>query len=154
MSKNYKFIIIFLILIILGVMVIFIMNNDYKNNKVCVNDSCFDVEIAESSEERSRGLMYRKSLDENSGMLFIFDQEKEYSFWMKNTLIPLDIIWIDKDMEIVYIEKNVQPCQEDPCPKYKPSQSAKCVLELNAGQVDKNNIKTGDKLIWEKKVGQ
>lgn len=153
MSKNYRFIVIFLILII-GLLVFFVMSNNSEYNKVCINDNCFNVEIAKSSEERSRGLMYRENLDQNSGMFFIFDEEREYSFWMKNTLIPLDIIWANKDMEIVYIEKNVQPCKKDPCERYTPNKPAKYVLELNAGSADKFNIKIENKLIWEEKVGQ
>ena len=124
-------------------------NNNSEHNKVCINDNCFDVEIAKTSAERSKGLMNRESLNKNSGMFFIFDEEKEYSFWMKNTSIPLDIIWINKDMETVHIEKNVQPCKEDPCQKYAPNKPAQYVLELNAGQTDKNNIEVGNKLIFK-----
>jgi uncharacterized membrane protein (UPF0127 family) len=123
------------------------INNNLEHHKACINGNCFNIEIAESSEKRSRGLMYRENLDQNSGMLFIFDQEKEYSFWMKNTLIPLDIIWLNKDMEVVYIEENVQPCKKDPCRRYKPNKLAKYVLELNAGQTEKVGIKIGNKLI-------
>ena len=122
--------------------------DNLNTNRACINNNCFDVEIAETSAERMKGLMNRESLDENSGMFFIFDKEKEYSFWMKNTLIPLDIIWLNKDMEIVHIEKNVQPCEEDPCQRYTPSKPAKYVLELNAGQVDKNNIEVENNLIF------
>jgi len=116
-----------------------------KINKVCINNNCFYVELAETQEERSRGLMYRETLDKDKGMLFIFDEEKEHSFWMKNTLIPLDIIWINKDKEVVDIKKNVQPCVEEKCEIFKPSNKAKYVLELNAGQSDKTNIKIGDR---------
>ena len=124
-------------------------NDNPEHNKACIDSNCFDIEIAESSEERSKGLMYRESLDENAGMLFIFEEEKEYSIWMKNTLIPLDIIWINKDLEIVHIEKNVQPCKEDPCKIYKPDKPAKYVLELNTGQTEKTGIKIGNKLIFK-----
>lgn len=116
-----------------------------KVNKVCVNNNCFYVELAQTQEERSKGLMYREILDEDKGMLFIFDEEKEHSFWMKNTLIPLDIIWINKDKEIVHVEKNVQPCVEEKCETFKSSNKAKYVLELNAGQSDKSSIKIGDR---------
>ena len=116
-----------------------------KINKTCINNNCFYVELAQTQEERSRGLMYREILDEDNGMLFIFDEEKEHYFWMKNTLIPLDIIWINKDKEVVDIKKNIQPCVEEECETFKPSDKAKYVLELNAGQSDKNNIKIGDR---------
>lgn len=123
-------------------------NKNTKINRVCLDD-CFYVELAETQEERSKGLMYRESLDQDKGMLFIFDQEKEHSFWMKNTLIPLDIIWINKDKEVVDIEKNVQPCVQEECEIFKPNDKAKYVLELNAGESDKTNIKIGDTLIFK-----
>lgn len=150
--KKYLF---FVFIIIFILMLVFVIKNNLNNsnslkeNKICINDYCFDVEIAKTQEERTRGLMYRESLDQDKGMLFIFDQEKEHSFWMKDTLIPLDIIWINKDMEIVYIEKNVQLCKEDPCERYKSDKPTKYVLELNAGQTDKANIKIGDRLLWK-----
>ena len=120
-----------------------------KINEVCVNNDCFSVELAQTQEERSRGLMNRETLDQNQGMLFIFDEEKERSFWMKNTLIPLDIIWINKDMEVVDIKKNAQPCVQEECEIFESSNKAKYVLELNAGQSDKTNIKIGDRLIFK-----
>jgi len=119
-----------------------------KENKVCFNENCFYVEIAETSEEKSRGLMYRESLAENRGMLFIFNQEGPYSFWMKNTLIPLDIIWLNQDKEVVFIKKSVQPCPDEKCPSIKPDREAKYVLEINGGLSDKINLKIGDKLIF------
>lgn len=146
MSKNYKLFIIFIVFAS-GLTFIFIMSNNLKikENKACINKNCFNVEIAETPEERSRGLMYRESLDEGSGMLFIFDQEKRHSFWMKNTLIPLDIIWLDKNTKVVYIKKNAQPCKKDPCQKYRPSQKAMYVLEVNP----QSNIEIGDKIIFK-----
>ena len=107
-----------------------------------------NVEIADDNSERMQGLMFRKDLDENSGMLFVFDNDGYYPFWMKNTLIPLDIIFIGKDMEIVDI-KNAQPCNEYPCTSYKSSKPAKYVLEVNYGFAAKNNIKVGNKVILE-----
>ena len=115
-----------------------LLNNDY-----------FYIELAETQEQRSRGLMYRETLDQDKGMFFIFDEEKEHSFWMKNTLIPLDIIWINEDKEIVDIKKDVQPCVQEECQIFKPSNKAKYVLELNAGQSEKTNIKIGNRLIFK-----
>jgi len=119
-----------------------------REKKVCFNDNCFYVELAETSGEKSQGLMYRENLAENRGMLFIFDQEGPYSFWMKNTLIPLDIIWLDENKEVVFIVKNAQPCKQEICPSIKPDNEAKYVLEINAGLSDKLNLKIGDKVIW------
>jgi len=145
--KRYLF--VFLILIIFTFAIISIIKNNSKESKVCVNNHCFSVELSETQKQRSQGLMYKESLDQDKGMLFIFDQEKKHSFWMKNTLIPLDIIWINKDKEVVDIKKNVQPCVQEECKIFKPSNKAKYVLELNAGQSDKTNIKIGDRLIFK-----
>lgn len=93
--------------------------------------------------------MERENLDSNRGMLFIFDQESKHYFWMKNTLIPLDIIWINSNKEVVYMEKNVPACQVDPCLSYGPDKEAKYVLEINAGQSDQANIQINDKLSFE-----
>lgn len=116
-----------------------------ENSKVCFGVHCFFVELAETLEEKEMGLMFREKLDLNKGMLFIFEEEKEYSFWMKNTLFPLDIIWINKDREVVFIKNNVLPCGKGDCPSIIPDTKAKYVLELNGGTANKINLKTGDK---------
>lgn len=79
-------------------------------------------------------------------MLFVFKEEKPRSFWMKNTLIPLDIIFCNKNKEVVSIAKNVQPCETEECESIRQTQKAKYVLELNANIADKINLKIGDKL--------
>ncbi len=112
-------------------------------NKICLKDKCFNVEIADSNEERSEGLMFRDSLDLDKGMLFIFDEEGKYDFWMKNMKIPLDIIWINEDKEAVYVHKNTPPCPENVCFSVVPDKEAKYVLEINPGVID---INIGDKL--------
>ena len=122
-----------------------------KNSSLALIDSGekiikVNVEIADDNSERMQGLMNRVKLDENSGMLFVFDNENYYAFWMKNTLIPLDMIFISKKMEIVEI-KNAQPCKEDPCTLYSPSKPAKYVLEVNGGFTARNSIKVGNKAI-------
>jgi len=104
------------------------------------------VEIADDVEERARGLMFRNSLEWNNGMLFIFEEERNLTFWMKNTYIPLDMIFINKDLRVVYIKENAQPCLEENCIIYPSNQPAKYVLEVNAGFVEKNKIKIGDRL--------
>lgn len=139
------------LLIILFFIIIFIPEDIMETNKVCADNYCFLVEIADNPEERSRGLMNRENLDPDKGMLFVFEGESKHSFWMKNTLIPLDIIWINKNKEVVYIEKNVQPCKNDPCPVYGPDKEAKYVLEINAGQADQATIQINDKLSFEYK---
>ena len=114
-------------------------------DQVCFGRNCFDVEIVQTDEERMRGLQYRESLGQDSGMLFIFKEDKQYSFWMKDTLIPLDIIWLDYTGRVVHIESDVPPCQSDPCPNYVPASPAFYVLEINAGEAAKQKIAVGDK---------
>lgn len=103
----------------------------------------YDLEIAYTKEKRTRGLMYVKKLDVRSGMLFLFKEEKEQSFWMKNTYIPLDIIFIDKTKTIVGIVHNAPPFTLLPQKINKPSIY---VVELNANTARTQNIEIGDKL--------
>jgi uncharacterized membrane protein (UPF0127 family) len=104
-----------------------------------------DIEIADTQEKRVRGLMFRKKMAENQGMLFVFPREEYQSFWMKNTVIPLDMIFVNKKREIVNIQKNTTPYSEQTYPSSKP---AIYVVEVNAGFTDKYGIKPGDKITW------
>lgn len=119
-----------------------------QQNQVCFKKTCFTVELADNALERARGLMFRETLPENQGMLFIFDQEGKHSFWMKNTLIPLDIIWLDQARNVVFIGQNVPPCDAPQCPGINPQKSAKYVLEINGGLCDKINLRPGDRLVF------
>lgn len=101
------------------------------------------VELATDDDTRQQGLMYRESLDPLKGMLFIFPSAGDYPFWMKNTMIPLDMIWIDDSRRIVHIEANVPPCAGDPCPSYPPGAMAKYVLELKAGEASAHRLQSG-----------
>ena len=132
-----------------NVLQIFMKENIQKQNKVCFQDFCFEVEIAKTAAERKQGLMFRKTLDENKGMLFDFGKQGKYSFWMKNTLIPLDIIWLNKDREVVFIKNNVQPCSEEKCESTMPDKEAIYVLEINAGMADKIGLSIDAKMIFE-----
>jgi len=115
-----------------------------SSDQVCFESICIDVEIADTSEERAKGLMHRESMPEDQGMLFIFDTQKIYPFWMKNTLIPLDMIWVDMEQTIVHIESAI-PCV-DTCPSYTPSAKALYVVETVQGFTAKHEIKVGDKV--------
>lgn len=115
-------------------------------NDLCIEEkACIQIERAVSGPELAQGLMFRKSLEENSGMLFVFSDAKTRSFWMKNTLIPLDMIWIGVDKKIVGITKNVQPCRTPACESYSSGKPVKFVLEVNAGFSEKHLLKPGDK---------
>lgn len=102
-----------------------------------------EIEIADNSYETQTGLMYRSTMAENRGMLFIFDNEAMHSFYMRNTQIPLDIIYINKNKEIVSFAKNAKPFDETSLPSKFP---AMYVLEINAGLADQWNLKEGDKI--------
>ena len=104
------------------------------------------AEIADTQEKRERGLMFREHLGENKGMFFAFDNEGTYAFWMKNTLIPLDIIFISKDLNIVEII-HAEPCEEDPCKTYETTKYAKYVLEINGNFTTRNSIDVGDEVV-------
>ncbi|UBZ07513.1 DUF192 domain-containing protein [Salegentibacter mishustinae] len=106
-----------------------------------------DIEIADNSYERQTGLMYRESMEDDQGMLFIYDNEAPRAFYMKNTYIPLDIIYFAADSTAVSFQKNAQPQDETSLPSGEPAQF---VLELNAGLADDWNIEVGDKIDFKR----
>ena len=114
--------------------------------KVCVKKCCIQAEVAENDADRQRGLMFRDSLAENQGMLFVFEKEDRYGFWMKNMRFPLDIIWIDAEKRIVDIKKDVPACGEEGCETLTPAAEAKYVLEVQSGFTDRRGIKIGDRI--------
>ena len=107
------------------------------------------VEIAADDDTRTQGLMFRDHLADDRGMIFLFPQKGEYPFWMKNTLIPLDMIWIDEARRIAHVGHDIPPCKADPCPSYPPNAQAKYVLEVAAGVAAKHHLKDGDTLRFE-----
>ncbi len=107
----------------------------------------FTVEVADSFEERERGLMFRDSLEKDNGMLFIHDNEEPQAYWMKNTRIPLDILYFSKERKLVSAQERVPPCSAgDRCPPYASEGEALYVLELNAGSVELYKIQVGDEM--------
>lgn len=90
--------------------------------------------------------MFQKRLPRDEGLLFIFNEDDTHAFWMKNMLIPLDILWIDSAKKIVFISKNTQPCHTDICASIEPPVKARYVLEVNAGTADAWGLTTGDTL--------
>jgi hypothetical protein len=109
------------------------------------------AELADTSDERARGLMFRPTLDANRGMLFVFAEAQQWSFWMKNTRISLDIIWMDQKKKIVHIAHRVPTCSrtDDGCPQYQPNESAVYVLELAAGSAEVFNLDRGSVLRFQ-----
>ncbi len=101
----------------------------------------FQTEMAFSPQDQARGLMYRKELATNKAMLFVFDEIREASFWMENTLVPLDMLFIDETGKIVHVHKMAKPLDRSPIPSGQP---VKAVLEILGGEADKQGIKVGD----------
>ena len=106
-----------------------------------------DVEIAETLDEIETGMMLRENNDDNHGMLFIFEFDEEVSFWMKNTAIPLDIIFANKSKQIVSIYRDAQPFDTTNHPSLKP---VKYVVEVNGGFTDKYKIEEGYYMDWRR----
>lgn len=106
----------------------------------------FTVELAQTPDEQSLGLMFREEMDDSHGMLFIFPVEGMRSFWMKNTRIPLDIFYFDADLKLVSVSENAKPCKTRRCPNYPSAGPARYVLELNAGKAAELGVEPGDVL--------
>jgi hypothetical protein len=113
---------------------------------IFVQDKPFRVEIADTPEKHALGLMHRRSLKSDYGMLFIFADEEVRSFWMKNTLIPLDMIFINSGHQVVDLFHAVPPCPGDPCPSYTSAYPARFVLEIAGGTAKKLKLAPGDKI--------
>lgn len=111
----------------------------------------FEIEIAQSEEAIQYGMMYRKSMDTNKGMLFLMKMERPQSFWMKNTYISLDIVYINSNNSIVSIQENATPLSEKSLPSYEP---AIYVLELNGGVSAQMGIQAGDKVFFKQTDNQ
>ena len=111
-----------------------------------LNGERFTVELAETREKQALGLMFRDSMPDGHGMLFVFPGEGKRSFWMKNTRIALDIFYFDQNLALVSVAEHATPCRTRQCPSYPSEGPAKYVLELNAGKASELNVKAGDLL--------
>jgi len=111
-----------------------------------LNGESFTVELAETTEKQALGLMFRDSMPDDHGMLFLFPSEARRSFWMKNTRIPLDIFYFDAELALVSVAVNAAPCRTSRCPSYPSAGPAKYVLELNAGKATELGVQPGDVL--------
>lgn len=123
----------------------------FSREKIIIQTSkveqTYNVEIAITNEQLEVGLMFRESLPKNDGMLFIFNNEQKVNMWMKNTLIPLDILFIDKLGKIIYIAQNAKPNSLDII--NAGNVAVRAVLELGGGATKENNINIGDKIIYK-----
>jgi len=107
------------------------------------NGRAVTLEVASTPNQRNLGLMFRPSLAEDHGMLFLFPTPDRYAIWMKNMLIPIDIVWLDEHKQIIHIETNVPPCRIEPCLIYQPETPALYVIELAVGTVTQAGLQPG-----------
>ena len=113
----------------------------------------FTVELADDFDERARGLMYREAMPVDHGMLFVHAREEPMAYWMKNTKIPLDILYFDGQRRLVSIQRGVPTCRAaSRCPSYPSEGPAKYVLELNAGRSDALGLKPGDTITFSEGI--
>ncbi len=117
---------------------------------VCPDGTRLILELAVTPEEHQKGLMFRPFLAKNHGMLFLFDADGIPSFWMKNTLIPLDMVFLNDAGRIVSVAADVPPCAADPCPQYRPTGPSRAVLEVAAGTAKAHHLTPGTKITFER----
>lgn len=150
-KKKYNFGIVAIFICVMAFFFIYHNNNyELKNNNfikyVKIKEILVKVDLAILPEEQTLGLSGRKELKENEGMLFIFQKPTKSYFWMKDMNFPIDIIWINTSREMISFKKNASP---DLFPEvYGPPKDSVYVLEVNAGFVEKNNLKEGDKVTF------
>jgi len=134
-------------LTLLGLIIFFATQSHNNTTTLQISSQTLHIEIANTSQKRSKGLCCRQSLADDQGMLFVYDRPGDYRFWMKDTQIPLDMFWLSADKQIVHIEKNVQP---DSYPEtFGSSEPAQFVLETNEGFAQKYDIKNRDSVAFD-----
>ncbi|CAN5503142.1 hypothetical protein BH18THE1_BH18THE1_07660 [soil metagenome] len=117
---------------------------NYEKKSVLINGFKVLLAMASNDELRIKGLSGSEKLNENEGMLFLFDKPSKQGFWMNEMKYPIDIIWLDSNSSVVHIEKNLEPCKIFlACPVYNPQVDSLYVIELSAGFVDRHSIKNG-----------
>lgn len=151
------------IVIMVGVVIIFVANffidgedfqeileeekeEEIEYVRVRIRESYLTLEVADEPENRALGLMHRENLEEEEGMLFVYEDEDVRYFWMKDVLFPLDMIFIDEALKIVGFLENIPVCEKDPCPQYSIEEESKYVIEVNAGWVVENSVELGDRV--------
>lgn len=144
------------IIFILGIFTLLLSLNIYaneptKNSSVFINNKKITLEVADTPETRETGLMFRDNMDENHGMIFLFDKPEVTNFWMKNVKIPLDILFIYKN-KIVKLYTMLSGCTNEPCEIYPSEHIVDSVIEVNSGFCYKNKIKAGQKIELDKNL--
>jgi uncharacterized membrane protein (UPF0127 family) len=119
----------------------------HKENRACYKAQCYTLELAVTVEQKAKGLQQRDQLGQDQGMLFFMNNQAAQKFWMKETLIPLDMIWLDDFGTIAYIEHAAVPCEKDPCATYGPNFPASYVLEINSGEAARLDMHLGERIV-------
>ncbi|MBI4440842.1 DUF192 domain-containing protein [Candidatus Woesearchaeota archaeon] len=120
------------------------VSHEKEHRAIQLKDTIFSVAIAETEEEREHGLMHVRAFRPDEGMLFLFERPGRPAFWMKNTIIPLDILFLDADQRVATIF-TVVPCTKEPCETYAPTRDITAVLEVQAGTAARLGIREGDR---------
>ncbi len=134
----------FAFLLLAGVVQLSAPSKLSRGRAVFPDGAVVSLEIADTEAVRQRGLMFRERLAPDEGMIFVFPVAGDYPFWMKNTLIPLDMLWLDAQRRIVALARSVPPCKADPCPSYPPDAVASYVIEVVSGFARQHGLKVGD----------
>ena len=122
--------------------------SEVKMITLYIGSEKFVVEVADTAAKQQRGLMFRDHIPDDFGMLFVHAGEAYRSFWMKNCLVPLDIIYLDKHKQIINMYIDVPPCKGEPCKSYASARPARYVLELRANRSKELNLKPGDTIFF------
>ncbi len=142
LRKTIAFVLV--VLVVTSVSLAYYTSQNHNTVRIEISGVTLTVELARTQSEQQRGLSGRDSMPSDSGMLFIFDGEGYWSFWMHEMRFPLDIIWFDSGRHAVFIEQGLKACGPDVCPSYTPTTKAMYVLEVNAGFVASHIISLGD----------
>lgn len=122
---------------------------------VAVKGQRFLAEVARTPEEHARGLMYRKSLERDRCMFFVYDEDGYHAIWMKNCLISLDVVWVKEDGTVAETAENVPPCSPlrgDNCPNYGGEAPSRHFIEFPAGTLKRLGLRKGDRIGWDLKL--
>ena len=144
MKRRIIFVALVIVLLAVSVSVGYYLYEQPKPVKIMLAGVVLTVELATTPEEQQMGLSNRTSMPADHGMLFVFNQEAQWSFWMHEMNFPLDIIWFNANKQVVFIEQDLPPCTPQACPIFTPPVNAMYVLEVNAGFVKTNGVSIGD----------
>lgn len=120
----------------------------YQHVPFTIAGSSYDMRVVSSGPLREKGLSGTTKLEKNEGMLFVFEKDDTWGIWMKDMLIPIDIIWLDNQKKVVYMVKNADPSSY-PHTTYRPVRQARYVAELQAGTIERRNIQIGDQAAFD-----